>query len=90
MTPAQLHEEKIRILRERLELRIEEGDPILKALKGKGLGLIEAFMVWLELDNKACEIYWEAIHSGIHPAASLAIYEQKKQEIAEILKREVS
>lgn len=75
-------------LKEAMEARVKDGDPIMAALQGKGLGLLDAFENWVDLELKADAIYYEALDSGLSVPHALAVLEHYKEHIAELIKRE--
>lgn len=69
------------LLRERLAEHMKyPGNPILSALQGSGLSVLEAALAWIELDKQACDAYREAFErTGCFQSALFA--QRQKQEI---------
>lgn len=82
--------EPVLILKERLEARAEEGDPILRVLQGRGFALLDVFSVWFDLTTQAESCYYEALNSGVAPSLAYDLLTRKKEELAALLERELS
>ena len=81
---AQTNQEK---LRQFMEDRIKEGDPIMIALKGRGLSQMQAFVIWSDLDSEADDLFLPAIDSGMTVPAALELCRLKKCELGALLER---
>jgi hypothetical protein len=78
------------ILKEGMENDAEAGDPILKVLQGRGLGVLEAFIIWIDMTQQAETHYYTALNQGASVKFALTVLHEKKEEFAALLEREIT
>jgi hypothetical protein len=82
-TQATNKKELLRLLRRRLQEHIDElQNPILIALQGSGLSVIEVALTWIELEEHAQRAYDEAYITTQSPSEALAAAQEARIEIA--------